>query len=61
MPHGKESWMTTAVAVPETADIAEVKAQLATRNLVPLELAGTDVGALEVEHLIGRLEHGIPA
>lgn len=30
-------------------------------NLVPLELAGTDVGALEVEHLIGRLEHGIPA
>jgi putative toxin-antitoxin system antitoxin component (TIGR02293 family) len=30
-------------------------------NLVPLELAGTDVGALEVEHLIGRVEHGIPA
>ncbi len=30
-------------------------------NLVPLELASTDVGALEVEHLIGRLEHGIPA
>jgi putative toxin-antitoxin system antitoxin component (TIGR02293 family) len=30
-------------------------------NLVPLELAGTDVGALEVEHLIGRIEHGIPA
>jgi putative toxin-antitoxin system antitoxin component (TIGR02293 family) len=30
-------------------------------NLVPLELAGTDVGALEVEHLIGRLAHGIPA
>ncbi len=30
-------------------------------GLVPLELAGTDVGALEVEHLIGRLEHGIPA
>ncbi|MBA3319396.1 MAG: DUF2384 domain-containing protein [Gemmatimonadales bacterium] len=30
-------------------------------NLVPLELAATDVGALEVEHLIGRLEHGIPA
>lgn len=28
---------------------------------VPLELAATDVGALEVEHLIGRLEHGIPA
>jgi putative toxin-antitoxin system antitoxin component (TIGR02293 family) len=30
-------------------------------SLVPLELAATDVGALEVEHLIGRLEHGIPA
>lgn len=30
-------------------------------NFVPLDLAATDVGALEVEHLIGRLEHGIPA
>lgn len=30
-------------------------------GLVPLELAATDVGALEVEHLIGRLEHGIPS
>jgi putative toxin-antitoxin system antitoxin component (TIGR02293 family) len=30
-------------------------------NLVPLELAGTDVGASEVEHLIGRIEHGVPA
>jgi putative toxin-antitoxin system antitoxin component (TIGR02293 family) len=30
-------------------------------NLVPLALAGTDVGAVEVEHLVGRLEHGIPA
>lgn len=30
-------------------------------GLVPLELATTDVGALEVERLIGRLEHGIPA
>lgn len=28
-------------------------------NLVPLELAATDVGALEVEHLIGRIEHGV--
>jgi putative toxin-antitoxin system antitoxin component (TIGR02293 family) len=28
---------------------------------VPLALATTDVGALEVERLIGRLEHGIPA
>ena len=30
-------------------------------NRVPLELAGTDVGAAEVEHLVGRIEHGIPA
>lgn len=30
-------------------------------GLVPLALATTDVGALEVERLIGRLEHGIPA
>lgn len=28
-------------------------------SLIPLELAATDIGALEVEHLIGRLEHGI--
>lgn len=26
----------------------------------PLEFASTDAGAIEVEHLIGRLEHGIP-
>ncbi len=26
----------------------------------PLEFSGTDVGAREVENLIGRLEHGIP-
>jgi len=30
-------------------------------NLVPLDLARTDLGALEVEHLVGRLTHGIPA
>ena len=30
-------------------------------GLVPLELATTDVGALEVERLVGRLEHGIPS
>ena len=30
-------------------------------NRVPLRLAATDVGALEVERLIGRLAHGIPA
>lgn len=27
---------------------------------MPLEFASTDAGAIEVEHLIGRLEHGIP-
>lgn len=26
----------------------------------PIEFASTDVGAIEVEHLIGRLAHGIP-
>ena len=35
--------------------------QPALGGLVPLELAGTDVGASEVEGLIGRLEHGIPS
>lgn len=35
--------------------------QSALGGLVPLELAGTDVGATEVEGLIGRLEHGIPS
>lgn len=35
--------------------------QVMLGNLVPLDLAATDVGASEVEHLIGRLEHGIPA
>lgn len=27
----------------------------------PIEFASTDVGAIEVENLIGRLEHGIPS
>lgn len=27
----------------------------------PIDLAGTDVGAIEVENLIGRIEHGLPA
>jgi len=31
----------------------------ALRNQAPLELAQTDVGAREVERLIGQLEHGI--
>jgi putative toxin-antitoxin system antitoxin component (TIGR02293 family) len=35
--------------------------QPALGGLVPLELAATDVGATEVEGLIGRLEHGIPS
>ena len=35
--------------------------QPAERGLVPLDLARTDVGAREVEHLVGRLEHGIPS
>jgi putative toxin-antitoxin system antitoxin component (TIGR02293 family) len=29
-------------------------------NRSPIEFAGTEVGAREVENLIGRLEHGIP-
>ena len=36
-------------------------AQPAVGGMVPLELARTDVGASEVESLIGRLEHGIPS
>lgn len=36
-------------------------AQPALAGLVPLELARTDVGANEVESLIGRLEYGIPS
>jgi putative toxin-antitoxin system antitoxin component (TIGR02293 family) len=36
-------------------------AQPAVGGLVPLELARTDVGANEVENLVGRLEHGIPS
>ena len=35
-------------------------AQRALGGRVPLELAKTDVGAKEVEKLIGRLEHGLP-
>ena len=34
--------------------------QRALGGLVPFELAKTDVGAQEVERLVGRLEHGIP-
>jgi putative toxin-antitoxin system antitoxin component (TIGR02293 family) len=35
--------------------------QPALGGLVPLVLAATDVGATEVEGLIGRVEHGIPS
>jgi len=35
--------------------------QPALGGLIPLQLAGSDVGATEVEGLIGRLEHGIPS
>ncbi len=38
-----------------------LKRQPLLGGLVPLDLATTDVGALEVERLIGRLEHGIPS
>jgi putative toxin-antitoxin system antitoxin component (TIGR02293 family) len=35
--------------------------QPALNGRAPLEFARTDVGAAEVENLIGRLEHGIPS
>lgn len=35
--------------------------QPALGGMVPLEFAKTDVGAQEVERLVGRLEYGIPA
>jgi putative toxin-antitoxin system antitoxin component (TIGR02293 family) len=31
----------------------------ALANRTPLEVSSTDVGAREVENLIGRLEHGV--
>ncbi len=34
---------------------------LALGGRAPLDFASTDVGAIEVEHLIGRLVHGIPS
>jgi putative toxin-antitoxin system antitoxin component (TIGR02293 family) len=34
--------------------------QRALGGLAPFELSKTDVGVQEVEHLVGRLEHGIP-
>ncbi len=35
------------------------KRKIALGNAVPLELAQTDIGAAEVDNLIGRLQHGI--
>jgi putative toxin-antitoxin system antitoxin component (TIGR02293 family) len=46
---------------PEAAREWLLSKQPMLGGLVPLDLATTDVGALEVEHLIGRLEHGIPS
>ena len=43
---GARRWLTSPVA--------------ALGGRTPLEFASTDAGAIEVEHLIGRLEHGIP-
>jgi putative toxin-antitoxin system antitoxin component (TIGR02293 family) len=34
---------------------------VALGHLTPLAMARTDAGAREVEHLIGRLTHGIPS
>jgi putative toxin-antitoxin system antitoxin component (TIGR02293 family) len=46
-------------------DVAAARRWLSTplrafRGARPVAVAGTDVGATEVDNLIGRLEHGIP-
>jgi len=46
-------------------DLPEARRWLSTPHAAlageaPLDVATSDVGAREVEHLIGRLEHGIP-
>ena len=46
-PSEARGWMTTQ--------------QLALGGRTPLDYASTEVGAREVESLIGRLEHGIPS
>jgi putative toxin-antitoxin system antitoxin component (TIGR02293 family) len=43
---GARGWLTSPVT--------------ALGGRTPLEFASVDAGAIEVEHLIGRLEHGIP-
>jgi len=35
--------------------------QVALGGRRPIEIAGTDVGAREIEALVGRIEHGIPS
>lgn len=45
----------------EAARMWLTSAQPAVGGLMPMELARTDVGANEVESLIGRLEYGIPS
>jgi putative toxin-antitoxin system antitoxin component (TIGR02293 family) len=46
-------------------DVEEMRSWLTTHhtalaNQAPLDFATTEIGAREVENLIGRLEHGIP-
>jgi putative toxin-antitoxin system antitoxin component (TIGR02293 family) len=46
-------------------DLAQARRWLLTSNTAladqaPVQMATTEIGAREVEHLIGRLEHGIP-
>lgn len=62
----KASWLfTQALALFEDdAEAARAwfsKPQPALGGATPLEVARTEVGAREVENLIGRLEHGIPS
>ena len=44
----------------EAAKLWMSSAQRALGGMIPVELATTDVGAKEVEQLVGRLEYGIP-
>ena len=44
----------------EAAKLWMSSAQRALGGMIPVELATTDVGAKEIEQLIGRLEYGIP-
>jgi putative toxin-antitoxin system antitoxin component (TIGR02293 family) len=44
----------------EEARVWLLSPHAALGNAIPLEFAANEVGAREVENLIGRLEHGIP-